>query len=38
MVNSKEELKPKVVGEEDVKREEVASLVSLEEDLVNMVN
>lgn len=38
MVNSNEELKPKVVGGGDVKREEVESLVSLEEDLVNMVN
>ena len=38
MVNSNEELKPKVVGEGDVKREEVEDLVSLEEDLVNMVN
>ena len=29
MVNSNEELKPKVVGGGDVKREEVESLVSL---------
>ena len=38
MVNSNEELKPKVVGGGDVKREEVEDLESLEEDLVNMVN